>query len=122
MPYLTPKNIEELPKIALRDMSPGERNYTLTKLVIDSLEGVSINYSTLANAYNSFMDHAVSLTHSGDYDVSEHYDELQQWSDAAKLARMEFYRRVIVPYEELKIRQNGDLYEDLLNRLPVEKD
>lgn len=61
--------------------SPGELNYQLTRLALRYLNSAGINYQNLNDVIGAF--------------------------EAAKL---EFYRRAVVPYEDKKIKENGDIY------------
>lgn len=64
--------------------TPGELNWALTMLIRGYLEaeGRTLNYQLL----NDIMG-------------------------ALGAAKAEFYRRVVEPYEDRKIRQNGDVYQ-----------
>lgn len=99
MPYLPDEDrkrlLDERPDDAV---NPGELNYVLTRRAIQYLEtrqvGGGIRYGDLAEVVGAF--------------------------EAAKL---EFVRRVMAPYENTKIEQNGDVYNELLDRmglLPVQ--
>lgn len=59
----------------------GELNYAITRLVRDYFRGSSRNYQTINNILG-----------------------------ALEAAKAEFYRRVVVPYEDAKIQENGDVY------------
>ena len=39
------------------------------------------------------------------------YQHLNDVIGALTAAQLEFYRRVVAPYEEMKIEENGDIYE-----------
>lgn len=41
--------------------------------------------------------------------IGESYDTLSLCSSAMEHAKMEWYRRKLVPYEEKKIEENGDI-------------
>ena len=41
--------------------------------------------------------------------IGESYDKLSMCSSAMEHAKMEWYRRRLVPYEERKIEENGDI-------------
>ena len=76
--------IKEQYKELLVDDSPknsGELNYKITGLCIEYLEMKNKCYNTI----NEIMG-------------------------ALESAKLEFYRRVAVPYEELKRKENGDVY------------
>ncbi len=61
--------------------TPGELNYLLTNAVIDYLDFHGTTYQTINDCLG-----------------------------ALEAAKLEFYRRVVVPYEEIKIDENGDVY------------
>lgn len=44
------------------------------------------------------------------YNVNPRYQSINDVVGALEAAKMEFYRRVAVPYEDQKIRENGDVY------------
>lgn len=44
---------------------------------------------------------------------SRRYSEINDILGALEGAKQEFYRRVAVPYEEIKIRSNGDVYDGI---------
>lgn len=67
---------------ALDPNTAGELNYAITSLVLDYVDG-----------------------HGGpSYSL---YNEIIGALEAAKL---EFYRRAVAPYEDIKMRENGDVY------------
>lgn len=61
--------------------TPGELNYVITTIILDYIEDHTKNYETL----NSVVG-------------------------ALECAKLELYRRLIAPYEDSKIEQNGDVY------------
>lgn len=61
--------------------TPGELNYLITCLLLDYCEKHGQSYST----YNDCLG-------------------------ALTGAQLEFYRRVVAPYEDKKIKENGDVY------------
>ena len=65
----------------LTPLNPGELNYKITKTCIEYLEAEGTCYKTI----NEIIG-------------------------ALECAKMEFYRRVGVPYEQTKIEENGDVY------------
>ncbi len=65
-----------------RPMTEGELNYAITKLCLDYLK------------------------HHG----GNSYANLASVISAMECAKLEFYRRKVAPYEDQKIRQNGDVY------------
>ena len=42
------------------------------------------------------------------------YSAINEVIGALECAKLEMYRRVAVPYEEIKIQENGDVYPDSL--------
>ena len=83
MPYITPQRRKEL----LVDMQPqtaGELNYAFTLLAIDYLERQGKDYAHMNDVIG-----------------------------ALEGAKLEFYRRVVSPYENIKKIQNGDVYPPL---------
>jgi hypothetical protein len=61
--------------------TPGELNYIITRLCIEYMDTKGKNYQTINDIVG-----------------------------ALEGAKMEFYRRVAAPYEDLKIKENGDVY------------
>lgn len=62
--------------------TPGELNYLLTKIIKNYLNTKGLSYT----AVNDILG-------------------------ALEGAKLEFYRRVVVPYEDKKIKENGDVYD-----------
>lgn len=83
MPYVTKVIREPLFFAAERPKTPGELNYLFSQIA--------------ANYWN-------------DPGVPQSYQRLNDILGALEGAKLEFYRRVAVPYEEAKIKENGDVY------------
>jgi hypothetical protein len=83
MPYIPDANRKEVdPQYESRSpRNPGELNYVFTTLIKRYLEDQEISYQTI----NDVMG-------------------------ALEGAKLEFYRRVAVPYENTKLSLNGDAY------------
>jgi len=83
MPYIEQKRREELDSflIAAPAVTSGELNYKITQILLDYLR---VN----GTRYQVFNDITGALDN----------------------AKQEFYRRVVVPYEDEKIKLNGDVY------------
>lgn len=62
--------------------TPGELNYMFTILALDYLDSKHETYQTINDIIG-----------------------------ALECCKQEFYRRIVVPYEELKLRSNGDVYK-----------
>lgn len=80
MPYI-PEHVRSTAAVAPE--TPGDLNYAITitlKRYLDRWQG---NYS---------------------------YKDLNDILGAIEGAKLEFYRRVVVPYEDKKMEQNGDVY------------
>ena len=81
MPYIKQKNRESLLRYPLASADAGELNYSITKLIDGYVSLYGLKYETL-NAIVGVLE----------------------------CAKAEFYRRVVAPYEDLKIQENGDVY------------
>jgi hypothetical protein len=88
MPYIKPEDRERMSVMDVcRAGTPGELNYQITKLCLGyiarrfDVEGIKLNYQ----AINDIVG-------------------------ALEGAKLEFYRRVAAPYEDTKIKENGDVY------------
>ena len=80
MPYIKPDRRE--PLIQSREAeSPGELNFLLSRELVTYLDRKGLSYHTINDVIG-----------------------------ALEGAKQEFYRRVVAPYEDLKIRENGDIY------------
>jgi len=83
MPYIKQEQRKELAQ-GRKPKDPGELNYQITLLLLDYLKSKGESYAT----YNEIMG-------------------------AMSCASQEFYRRWAAPYEDKKIRENGDVkWED----------
>lgn len=83
MPYISPQDRQRMDETTFRAETPGELNYAITQLVVDYLRRHKPNYATL----NEIIG-------------------------ALESAKLEFYSRVVRPYEDTKIQQNGDVYDN----------
>ena len=81
MPYINRERREAI-KDNPEPNNPGELNYLLTKAVHYYCERKGLNYVTINDIIG-----------------------------ALEGAKLEFYRRVAVPYENSKLAENGDVYE-----------
>lgn len=81
MPYIKQKAREKFDTTPL-PKGPGELNYVITKAIND--------YYWMANVQN--------------------YQTINDIIGALEGAKLEFYRRVAAPYEDEKIKENGDVY------------
>jgi hypothetical protein len=90
MPYIKKERRVELIQydatgmyIRTRDMtSSGELNFAITSLVLDYVNGIRpLSYSSINDAIG-----------------------------ALECAKLELYRRLASPYEDKKIKENGDVY------------
>lgn len=82
MPYITHERRESLlDEFADMPITPGELNFVIT---------------TVINGYR----HSKGLS----------YQTINDIVGALEGAKLEFYRRIAVPYEDSKIQENGDVY------------
>ena len=84
MPYITEENRRVLD--VRPPMNAGELNYSFTKIIL--------NY--------------ISDDTGEDYNFS--YQKLNDVIGALECCKLELYRRIISPYEDKKIEDNGDVY------------
>jgi len=80
VPYITKEARERVNKERV-GMDCGELNYQISKILNDYLE-----------------------------DVGKSYKRINEVIGVLECAKLELYRRVAVPYEDLKIKENGDVY------------
>ena len=88
MPYIKERDREKLdPLIDLLlkeiDSEVGKGNYVITK---------------------------IAQRIAGKYTVYHSYTSLNSAIGMLECAKMEYYRRLVAPYEDLKIKENGDVY------------
>jgi hypothetical protein len=86
MPYIQEKYREHLDKLGQQGISPdvqnaGELNYLFTNLINIYIKRRGMNY----NSINDIVG-------------------------ALECSKLELYRRVAAPYEDKKIKENGDVY------------
>lgn len=83
MPYIKPEDRDE---VAMHEpKTPGELNYAITLLIRDYAHGYT-------------------------YESKLSYQRINDVLGALEGAKLEFYRRVAAPYEDTKIKENGDVY------------
>lgn len=81
MPYIDQVIRKHMKTSQLHVMIPGDLNYAITSLVNDYL---------------------------GDHGVS--YHTLNECIGVLECAKLELYRRIVAPYEDKKMKENGDVY------------
>lgn len=89
MPYIKKERREDLiiperfiDPVKGYPQTPGELNYEFTGAIVNYIDERGLNYQTI----NDILG-------------------------ALEGAKLEFYRRIVVPYEDNKIKENGDVYE-----------
>lgn len=87
MPYILKHRREDLDTGRDDPETAGELNYELTQWCLKYLYTSGISYQSLNDVIG-----------------------------ALEGAKQEFYRRVVVPYEEMKSRHNGDVYANILSQ------
>ena len=92
MPYIKPEvrsvfseALDELRDDIRHGCSAGDLNYLFTQIAIAYLQSYAQSYST-------------------------NYARINDVIGALEGAKLEFYRRLAAPYEDTKIKQNGDVY------------
>lgn len=81
MPYVTAIWRTDLDLGLTVPFTPGELNYKITRQIINYMSNHELSYQTINDVVGALEN-----------------------------AKMEFYRRVAVPYEEQKRMENGDVY------------
>jgi len=74
---------DKRPLARTHPVTAGELNYAITELLLSYIRFKTLSYQTINDIVGALAG-----------------------------AQMEFYRRVAVPYENGKIEQNGDVYEE----------
>ena len=80
MPYIT-RAQRDLLATGIPPSHPGELNYAITKMLVQYIDNHGLSYHVI----NDILG-------------------------ALEGAKLEFYRRVVVPYENTKLALNGDVY------------
>lgn len=80
MPYITKTARTELASCAFGPRNAGELNYVISQTI---------------KAY--WLEH-------------QKYQAIAEITGALENAKQEFYRRIAIPYEDAKIKENGDVY------------
>jgi len=90
MPYILQERRQQLDvkfkELFDEDLTVGELNYIFSRIIKNLVE----KHKSLKQFSYQFCNDIIGML---------------------ECAKMEFYRKVVTPYEELKIKQNGDLYE-----------
>lgn len=86
MPYIEKWKRDRLETYSDRTEKPGELNFMFTNEIIRYLNDKGLSYQTINDIIG-----------------------------ALEGAKLEFYRRVAAPYEDQKIKQNGDVYPEKLS-------
>ena len=82
MPYIKQSDREYIkPGSEFTPVEPGQLNYQITCLIRTYIQANGLSYQRINDVLG-----------------------------ALEGAKLEFYRRVAVPYEELKMQENGDVY------------
>lgn len=81
MPYIPHERRNQITRQGSAAVTPGELNYAITTLLTNYLSVLGVDYTHINDALG-----------------------------ALEGAKLEFYRRVVAPYEEGKRAQNGDVY------------
>jgi len=81
MPYIHQEDRDKLATNIQQLVTAGELNYLLTNTILVYLNAKGCNYQTINDIIG-----------------------------ALEGAKLEFYRRIVVPYEDQKIEENGDVY------------
>ena len=91
MPYIDERDREMFTPEPMPWTGPGQLNFAITKMAEDYL------------ATTGWVD-----PQSGKFDPR--YTDLNEVIGVLECVKQEFYRRVVVPYEDRKMAENGDVY------------
>ena len=80
MPYLAPNRRLEIDEWSATPSTPGELNYVITRQTHDYLRLKGLSYANINEVVG-----------------------------VLECAKQEFYRRIVAPYEDEKMRENGDI-------------
>ena len=83
MPYIKQEDRDQLNNDPLTPANEGEMNYVISDLLDDYLSAYGLNYANV-NALVGVLE----------------------------CAKLELYRRIAAPYEDKKIQENGDVYNN----------
>lgn len=117
MPYISSENKKEL--CFRKVKTPGELNYMMTLCIKDYVNKYGLSYNTcfevkkamrrlenrLERDGHELVDIICSIQTTEDSELTH-----EEFSVTAAMAYDEFRRRVVDPYEDSKINQNGDVY------------
>jgi hypothetical protein len=82
MPYIRKLDRQSI-AVGRQETNPGELNYSITQLLIRYIENNGLSYQSINDVLG-----------------------------ALEGSKQEFYRRVAAPYEDKKIKENGDVYSE----------
>jgi len=80
MPYIKRRDRERLSEEDSQPFNSGELNYLITRMIHDYIEARGVSYGALNEVIG-----------------------------VLECAKQEFYRRIVSPYEDIKMRENGDV-------------
>lgn len=81
MPYITQEKRKRIELPTFKVRTSGDLNYLFTQLIIQYVKEMGLHYSTINDIIG-----------------------------ALEGAKLEFYRRIAAPYEDEKVKENGDVY------------
>lgn len=82
MPYIKQKDRDFIKDNEVTPSNVGEFNYVITELIKSYVNKHGLSYRTINDVIG-----------------------------VLEASKLEFYRRIAVPYEDIKIEENGDVYE-----------
>lgn len=87
MPHINQKLRDQLDKLGVPPMVAGELNYRFSTEIIRYIKNQGLRYQTINDVMGALVG-----------------------------ALLEFYFEVAKPYENLKIKENGNVYEEIISR------
>jgi hypothetical protein len=101
----------------------GELKYAHINHVVECLEWVKAAILSAGPVFETAVELRTQLYHTADRYISRaqsymmtveyrerHFNAQREAIGALECCKLEFYRRVAVPYEDRKIKSNGDVY------------
>lgn len=119
MPYIDKSRREELAKEVVREAKTrGELNYLITLRMIEELNKRGKSYNNMNDIIGEMKDNYYSLDHIEKSKFQKDINSIKEWAritytekvGVIECAVLEFYRRVVAPYEDEAIKRNGDVY------------
>ena len=98
MPYIKQEDRKDLSYDGISPKNSGQLNYLLTQIILIYLDNIREYIPNFG-------------TNPGKY-LANTYSDYNAVMGVLECIKQELYRRLVVPYENKKITENGDVYND----------